>query len=50
MVEIEDSTTCIYMGIRLLSVLGNSRVCRDSTRGRGAFVVLHAMVGVNGQH
>jgi len=47
MVEIKDSTT---MGIGLLSVLRNSGVCRDTTRGRGAFVVLHAMVGVNGRH
>lgn len=48
MVEIEGSTTCIYMSIRLLNVLGKRGVCGDTTRGCRAFVVLH--VGVNEQH
>jgi hypothetical protein len=47
MVEIEGSTTCIYTSIRLLNVLGNRGVCRDTTRGCRALVVLHAVVGVN---
>ncbi len=50
MVEIEGPTNCIYMNIRLLSVLRNCGVCRDATRGRRAFVVLHAVVGVKDQH
>jgi hypothetical protein len=50
MVEIEGPTSCIYMSIRLLNVLGNCGVCRDTTRGCRAFVVLHAVVGVNEQH
>jgi hypothetical protein len=50
MVEIEGSTTCIYMSIRLLNVLGNRGVCGDTTRGFRAFVVLHAVIGVNDQH
>jgi hypothetical protein len=41
MVEIEGSTTCIYMRIRVLNVLGNRGVCRDTIRGCRAFVVLH---------
>ena len=50
MVEIEDSTTCIYTSIRLLNVLRSHGACRDTTGGCRAFVVLHAVVGVNEQH
>ena len=46
MVEIECSTTCIYMRIRMVNVLGNRGVCRDTTGGTRAFVVFHAVVGV----
>jgi hypothetical protein len=47
MVKIEGSTTCICMRIRLLNVLRDCGVCRDTTRGCRAFVVLHSVVGVN---
>jgi hypothetical protein len=50
MVEIEGSTTCVYMRIRLLNVLGNRGVCRDTTRGCREFVVFHAVGGDNDQH
>lgn len=46
MVEIEGSTTRIYMRIRLMNVLGNRGVCRDTTRGSRPFVVFHE-VGAN---
>jgi len=49
MVEIEGSISCIYMSIRVLNVLVNAGVCRDTTRGRRAIVDLHAVVGVNWQ-
>ena len=50
MVEIEGSISCMYMSIRVLSVLVKAGVCRDTTRGCRAIVDLHAMVGVNWQH
>ena len=50
MVEIEGSTTWIYMSIRLLNVFRNDGACRDTTGGCRTFVVLHAVIGVNDQH
>lgn len=48
MVDIEGPP-CIYMRIFLMNVIRSCGVCRDTTRGRRASVVLHT-VTVVGQH